>query len=125
MDMAKPMCVRASIRDMKKLRSGSMLAAAVEDWQADPITPPSRKVIKNVVHIDEETRRRNWRLLGPILKIQRWHRRIISKRNVAQLLEKRRQFHNDIWRATAAESIQRAWRGCVARRRATSMFLAP
>ena len=69
---------------------------------------------------EEERRRRQWQVLGPTLKLQRWYRRCASRQNVQVLLQKRRDHHRAIWLNTAAVTIQQAWRHAVHRIRDTS-----
>eukprot|EP00755_Sulcionema_specki_P012229 Sspe_Gene.50874::Locus_28267_Transcript_1_1_Confidence_1.000_Length_617::g.50874::m.50874 len=110
----------SSVSDLRKFRKGSnrpSLATAVDEGDARPRGNSSlpRKAIQytRAEEDRDELRLLNWRRLGPTLRIQRWIRRVWARQNVQLLLERRRQAHELEWQHTAAELIQKAWRGYV------------
>eukprot|EP00756_Hemistasia_phaeocysticola_P061981 Hpha_TRINITY_DN5395_c0_g1::TRINITY_DN5395_c0_g1_i1::g.32905::m.32905 len=107
----------ASIRDLRRRRAGWEVPADAEESESPP---PSSKARSGYVadeaarerrRVAEAERQRNWKLLGPVLRIQRWVRRGQSRRNVKRMLTQRQLEHERMFREGAVELIQKHWRG--------------
>eukprot|EP01062_Namystynia_karyoxenos_P066618 TRINITY_DN60527_c0_g1_i1.p2 TRINITY_DN60527_c0_g1~~TRINITY_DN60527_c0_g1_i1.p2 ORF type:complete len:214 (+),score=68.29 TRINITY_DN60527_c0_g1_i1:96-644(+) len=118
----------ASIRDLRRQRNRAAAKGSANLVGADVPSPPSPEGHRKGYQGDPDAarrqreqrelqRRENWQRLGPTLKIQRWVRRIYSRRNVRRLITARREEHDRVFRESAAELIQKHWRGHLCRRR--------
>ncbi|KAJ9464064.1 hypothetical protein DIPPA_01029 [Diplonema papillatum] len=108
--MVRPSFRRSSYRNQVK-RVSEMFEATEADVSRSLTRPQHRPA-----GISEEERLQQWKLLGPVLKIQRWYRRCKSKASVKVLLEGRRRQHVLIWQRSAAETVQRCWKAYLVRK---------
>ncbi|MGK3933876.1 hypothetical protein ABI069_15095, partial [Enterococcus faecium] len=59
---------------------------------------------------DADARASNWRRMGPTLKIQRWVRRLLSRRRVKAMLAARKAALEAEFFDSCATQIQQLWR---------------
>eukprot|EP01059_Diplonema_ambulator_P020873 TRINITY_DN34813_c0_g1_i1.p3 TRINITY_DN34813_c0_g1~~TRINITY_DN34813_c0_g1_i1.p3 ORF type:complete len:126 (+),score=7.44 TRINITY_DN34813_c0_g1_i1:34-411(+) len=106
---------RCSLKDMRVNKLEVRRLSVRYEAKGDKDLPVKRRDRDQALH-DEEIRKLHWRLLGPTLKIQRWYRRLSSRKSVQRLLMERRDRHTLIWQSSAAETIQTAWKSYLVRR---------
>lgn len=108
----------SSIRDIRQLKG--RIPHAEEDMDDAPaagagprarsISPGKSVVPGNEPDTSSPERLDNWRKLGQVLKLQRWVRKVFSRRRVRDMIASRRaQLERELY-DDCATTIQRKWR---------------
>jgi hypothetical protein len=63
-------------------------------------------------------RQLQWRILGPVLRIQRWFRRVSARHAVQSAIHQRKEEHQQLWLNSNAAIVQSCWRRFKAKEKA-------